>query len=201
MAERLAASRLATVPAGPDHATDSDRASVPIRIYAYVLDSFVLFAFTMLFAALAGFSLFVRTDSGQEGITTTDEWLAIGICFAALPVWLVAMVMLETMRGQTLGQYVAGLHVVTEDGSKPGAGRLTAYWLALHPLAFHPMFGAAWLLLALASLLSELVVVVSLAMALLCFVAPVAALIFTIVDPQRRAIHDRLAGLKVVRLE
>jgi hypothetical protein len=63
------------------------------------------------------------------------------------------------------------------------------------------MFGAAWLLLALASLLSELVVVVSLAMALLCFVAPVAALIFTIVDPQRRAIHDRLAGLKVVRLE
>ena len=40
----------------------------------------------------------------------------------------------------------------------------------------------------------------SLAVAILCFVAPVAGLLFALVDPGRRALHDRIAGVKLVRL-
>ncbi|HLF08286.1 MAG TPA: RDD family protein [Dehalococcoidia bacterium] len=201
MAERLAASRLATAPAGSNDTTDSDRAGHPSRLLAYLLDSLVLFGFTMLFAALAGLNMFLRSNNGEEAITDADQWTSIAIFLGAMPAWLLAMVWLGLKRGQTPGQYVTGLRVVSEDGSAPSLQRLAAYWLALHPLFFHPMFGAGWVLLAWAALLSEAAFVVSLALALLCFVAPLAGLIFALVDPQRRAIHDRLAGLKVVRLE
>jgi len=201
MAERLAASRLAAASAGPQYASDSDRASLPARILAYILDSIGLFAFTMLFAALAGLNMLVRSDGGQEGITTADEWTSIAIFLASMPVWLLMMMVLGVRRAQTPGQYILGMRTVREDGGAPGAQRLLGYWLALHPLLYHPMFGGAWLLLAWAALLSEAIFVFSLALAILCFLAPLAGLIFAVIDPQRRAIHDRLAGLKVVRLE
>jgi hypothetical protein len=38
-------------------------------------------------------------------------------------------------------------------------------------------------------------------MALLCFLAPLAGLAFMLSDPERRAIHDRLSGLRVQRLQ
>ena len=201
MAERLAASRLAAASAGPHYASDSDRAALPARILAYTLDSVVLFAFTMLFAAFAGLNMFVRSDGGQEGITKADEWTSIAIFLAAMPAWLLLMLVLGIKRGQTPGQYILGLRAVREDGEAPGFLRLLGYWLALHPLLYHPMFGGAWLLLAWAALLSEAIFVFSLALAILCVLAPLAGLIFAAIDPQRRAIHDRLAGLKVVRVE
>jgi uncharacterized RDD family membrane protein YckC len=201
MAERLAASRLAAASAGPQYASHSDRAPLSTRILAYVLDSVALFTFAMIFAALAGLNMFVRTDSGQEGITTADEWTSIAIFLAALPLWLIVMLVFGVRRAQTLGQYILGLRSIREDGEAPGLPRLVAYWLALHPLLYHPMFGATWLLLAWATLLSEAIFVFSLALAILCFVAPLAGLVFAVVDPQRRAIHDRLAGIRVVSLE
>ena len=201
MAERLAASRLAAASAGPHYASDSDRAALPARILAYTLDSVVLFAFTMLFAAFAGLNMFVRSDGGQEGITKADEWTSIAIFLEAMPAWLLLMLVLGIKRGQTPGQYILGLRAVREDGEAPGFLRLLGYWLALHPLLYHPMFGGAWLLLAWAALLSEAIFVFSLALAILCVLAPLAGLIFAAIDPQRRAIHDRLAGLKVVRVE
>src|SRR6266498_3317080 len=143
MAERLAASRLAAASAGPQYASDSDRAALAARILAYVLDSIVLFAFTMLFAALAGLNMFVRSDGGQEGITTADEWTSIAVFLAAMPAWLLIMLVLGARRAQTPGQYILGLRIVREDGEAPGVQRLLGYWLALHPLLYHPMFGGA----------------------------------------------------------
>jgi hypothetical protein len=37
-------------------------------------------------------------------------------------------------------------------------------------------------------------------MAMLCLLAPLAGFAFMSIDPDRRAIHDRLANLHVVRL-
>jgi uncharacterized RDD family membrane protein YckC len=200
MAKPLEASRLAAAPVGNGYAASPDRAGLPSRLLAYMLDSLVLFAFTMLFAALAGFSMFLRTDGGDQAITETDQWLSIAIYLAAMPAWLLTNLLAGLKRGQTLGQFVIGLRILQEDGTRPSPGRLIAYWFALHPLFFHPMFGAAWLVLAWAALLSEAVFVLSLGVAILCLAAPIAGLLFALADPERRGIHDRLAGIKVVRL-
>ena len=198
MAERLAASRLAAAPSGDDYA---DRSAFPTRLLAYLLDSLVLFVFAMLFAALAGVSMLLNTDGGDQAITATDQWLTIAIFLLAMPAWLLFSLVLGLKRHQTVGQYVLGLRMVDEDGGSPALSRLLGYWLALHPLLFHPLFGLTWLLLAWAALLSEVVFVVSLALAILCLAAPIAGLLLALADPQHRTIHDRLAGIRVVRLE
>jgi uncharacterized RDD family membrane protein YckC len=200
MAERLATTRLAAADSANAFAADPDRAPLSTRLLAYLLDSVVLFAFTMLVAALAGLSMFLRTHGGDQAVTDTDQWLSIAIFLATIPAWLLLNLLLGLKLGQTPGQYVLGLQVVQEDGSAASPQRLLGYWLALHPLFYHPLFGAIWLVLAWAALLSEVVFVFSLALAILCLTAPLAALIHAVVDPQNRAIHDRLAGVKVVRL-
>ena len=48
---------------------------------------------------------------------------------------------------------------------------------------------------------NEFIVVVAGAMALLCFLAPLANLGFMLSDPERRTIHDRLARMRVQRLQ
>jgi uncharacterized RDD family membrane protein YckC len=200
MVEPLAASRLAAASVSNGYAALADRAGLTSRILAYLLDSLILFAFTMLFAALSGLAMFLRTNGGEQAITDADQWLSIAIYLAAMPAWLVANLALNQARGQTAGQFVIGLRVLQEDGSRAGRSRLLVYWLALHPLFFHPLFGISWIVLAWAALLSEAAFVLSLAVAILCFAAPVAGLAFALSDSQRRAIHDRLAGIKVVRL-
>jgi uncharacterized RDD family membrane protein YckC len=155
MAERLAASRLAAASAPVRSLDDSDRASLPARSLAYVLDSIVLFGFTMLFAAVAGLNLFLRSNGGEDNITDADQWTTAGLLVLAMPAWLLLNLLLTAARGHTIGQYVMGLRIVREDGRRAGMIRLLAYWLSLHPLLFHPMFGGGWLLLAGLSLLSD----------------------------------------------
>jgi hypothetical protein len=97
-----------------------------------------------------------------------------------------------------------GLTIVGEDGSPPRLARLAAYWLALHPLVFHPLLAGVWLFLGwviASSTESTVLLVLAGAMLLLCFLAPVAGLAFMLSDPQRRAVHDRLSGLRVQRLQ
>jgi uncharacterized RDD family membrane protein YckC len=128
----------------------------------------------------------------------------IGLLLANLPAWLLCNVLLTHKRGQTVGQYVMGLGIVAEDGSQPALGKLATFWLALHPLVFHPIMSAVWLFLVwvlLAKTTNEVAVIVAASMALLCFVAPLAGLVFMLGDPQRRTIHDRLSGLRVQRLQ
>jgi uncharacterized RDD family membrane protein YckC len=198
MAERIAASRAAAAQAGP--VADDDRAALPARVLSYVLDSIVLFAFSMLFMALAGLNIFLRSDQGDSGISNADQWTTVAILAMAMPVWLLLNVAIMARKSCTVGQYIVGLQVQREDGGRPGSGRLLAYWLALHPLFFHPFFAGIWVLIAGLSLLSDIAFIACLAMALLCIAAPFAALVFAAVDPQRRTIHDHLAGIKVVRL-
>lgn len=204
MAERLAVSRLASAPAEASFAGDEDRAGVGTRLLAYVLDSIVLFAFTMLFAAAAFLNIFLRSDSGREDPSDAAIWASVAILMATVPAWLLLNLLLSVRRKQTIGQYVLGLGVFNENGRPAGAPRLIVYWLGLHPLLFHPLLAGFWFLLAYASVSlsqSELAFVGSLAVGLVCLVAPLANFVFLLIDPQRRAIHDRLAGLKVVSLD
>lgn len=180
--------------------SDEDRAGLGARLVAYLLDSVVLFAFTTLFAALASLVILASSDFGAENPSDSAFSIFGIVLLATMPAWLLVNVLLLRRRGQTIGQYVMGLKVAMEDGSPPSARNLVVYWLALHPLFFHPMLAGFWLLLAFYALTSDVMFIVSLALALLSLVAPLAALIFALVDPQHRALHDRLAGAKVVHL-
>jgi len=157
----------------------------------------------MLFAAAAFLNIFIGTDYGEGDLSDATAWTGVAILMATIPAWLALNLLLGIARGQTVGQYVLGLRAVGEDGQEPSGMRLIGYWLALHPLLYPPAFTILWLLFAYTALgLSEstVAVVASLALALLCLLAPLGGLVFALADRQRRAIHDRLAGMQVVRV-
>jgi uncharacterized RDD family membrane protein YckC len=204
MAQRTAASRLAAgTPSGIDSFAD-DHAPLTSRLLAYVLDSIVLFGVTMLFAAASFFNIFFRSDSGRGNPSDAAYWDSVIILLATVPCWLLLNLILTWRRGQTIGQYVLGLRVQTEEGYDAGLGRLLVYWLALHPLLFHPLTAGFWLLLAYTSFVlsqADALTIAGLAVAFLCLVGPLVSTLFLLSDPRRRAIHDRVAAIRVVRLE
>jgi uncharacterized RDD family membrane protein YckC len=205
MAERLAASRLAARGhARAGHATfDDEHAGLGVRFLAYLLDSLVLFGFTMLFATAAFLTLFLRSDYGNVNPSDGAIWTTTAILMLTVPGWLVFNLALGLRRRQTLGQYVMGLGIRKEDDDAPGLLRLIVYNLGLHPLLFHPLlagFWAAFAYIALALSGNEAIVLSSMAVGLLCLVAPFVGLIYALGNEGRRGIHDRIAGIKVVRL-
>lgn len=198
MAERLAASamKVRTSASTPDEG----RAALGPRLLAYLLDSLVLFVFTILFVSIASLAIISSSDFGEQNPSDRAFSIFAIVLLATMPCWLLLNVLLIHKRGQTLGQYVLGLRLATEDGSEPTLGRLLLYWLALHPLLFHPLLAGFWIFIAFFSLGNNGIVILSLGMALLSIVAPLASLLFALVDPEHRALHDRLAGLRVVHL-
>lgn len=181
-----------------------EHAGASARILAYLIDSVVLFCFSIVFLVAAFLVLFLDSDRGRDEISDGEGWAMVALLLACLPAWVAFNVVLTLRRGQTLGQYLLGLRLAGEDGSPPPRSRVLIFWLSLHPLVFHPILAGAWLLLVwvlLAKTTNEFIVVVAGAMALLCFVAPLANLAFMLSDPQRRTIHDRLARMRVQRLQ
>jgi len=206
MAGRLAARRLAATAQEDVTGVDgADRhAGIGSRAFAFVLDSVVLFAFALLFATVSFLNIYLGTHSGRDNPSDQTITISVAILMASVPAWLFLNLVLSLKRGQSVGQYVAGLQVVKEDGASPGLLRTLVYWLALHPLLFHPLLAFFWVLLAYVALsLSEntALVIGSLAVGLICFFAPPIAFFTALGDRGRRALHDRIAGVTVVRLE
>lgn len=204
MAERAAASRLSRSRQATAAGELTDHhAGLGARVFAFCLDSLVLLAFAMVFAAASFLNIFLGTDSGRENPTDAQIWRSLVIFMLCVPAWLTFNLLLTWKRGQTVGHYVVGLAVLREDDSPPELPRLLLYWVALHPLLFHPVLIGFWALLsyvALALTGSVVLIVVSLAVAMLCLVAPLVALASVAGDRSRRGLHDRIAALKVVRL-
>lgn len=189
--------------ANAPYTSEDEGAGLGARFLAYAVDSAVLFGVSMLFATAGFLVIFLGSDSGRSSISESQELGLLLLLMATLPAWYVLNVFLTAKRGYTIGQYVMGLRISDETGERPALRRAAAYWVALHPLIFHPIMALPWLLFALIGVTraeSQLVFVLALCVAFLCLAAPVAGLLFILVDPRRRAIHDRLAGLKVVRL-
>lgn len=199
MRSRLAVNTGATAPEVPEE----EHAGLGARCLAYAIDSVLLFGVCMLFGTAAFLVIFIGSDSGRSNITDRQEWAFVGFLLATFPVWYAFNVVLGATKGFTVGQYVMGLRAATETGRPAEPLRMAAYWLALHPLLFHPLMALPWgLFAALAVTIagSEVLFILALAMAFLCLVAPLAGLLFMALDPQRRGIHDRLAGIRIIRL-
>lgn len=204
MAQRAVGSRLAVnVSAGAPDVPEEEHAGLGARCLAYAIDSVLLFGVCMAFGAAAFLVIFIGSDTGQSSITDGEEWGFVAFLLATFPAWYVFNVSLGALRGYTVGQYVIGLRMTGESGKPPEPLRVGAYWLALHPLLFHPLLALPWGLFATLGVTiagSELLFVLALAMVFLCLVTPFVSLIFMAIDPKRRGIHDRLAGVRVIRL-
>ena len=204
MAERLAAPGIAMSSGADNRYAEADsRDAFGSRVLAYVIDSAVLFGFATLFTVFAGLVILVGTGSGGNTITDTQEWLFSAILLATWPAWLLFNFATCGWFGHTVGHYVIGLRIVDENGRQPGARRMLNYLLSLHPLIFHPILAGPWLLIAFLGIAlaeNEIILVLALAMMLLCLLGPLACFVFSLIDSQRRALHDRVSGLRVVRL-
>jgi uncharacterized RDD family membrane protein YckC len=204
MAEPLAAASLGASAEGEEALGYAEAAPLGPRLLAYVLDSIVLFAFTMLFATASFLNIFLRSESGGAKASDAVIWNSVIILMLTVPAWFAVSLFLNWKRGQTVGQYVLGLRLAREDGNEPHLSNLLVHALALGPLQFHPLLGGFWLLLGFASLSlgePDAILVFAAAAFLLCLVSPVAALVSALFDGQNRTLHDRIAGIRVVRLE
>jgi uncharacterized RDD family membrane protein YckC len=205
MAGNSVARRLAARAAGDATYDDEigQRASMSARSFAFLIDSVVLLVFAALIACVAGLVVFISSDSGKTDPSDTAFSAFAIILLAIVPLWLLFNLTLQGKKGQTIGQYVAGIQVVTEDGRPPGIGRLVLYWLALHPVLFHPLLAALWAAFAGVGLSltgHEMLIYISLTGVILCVLGPVVALLSALIDSDRRPLHDRVAGVRVVNL-
>lgn len=210
MAERLAASSLPRKgrrQAAREFDDDSDESAGVLapRILAYGIDSLVLLIFSVGFVGLAFLALLVQSEGGLEDPPDSAVWSFVYISLAVVPAWALFTLFLLARRGQTIGQSVIGVYVARDETRDAGFVRMLVYAMAMHPLVFHPLMSVFWLMLAFVGGLSltssNLLFIGSLAVAILCLVAPIAALVTAVSDRGHRGLHDRIAGTTVVRLE
>ena len=200
----------------PKHAVEHSPASAPAtamarpvahlsaRVSAYLVDSVILLAFILLFFVVAGVELLIA-DSRTAGDPPDAAFYAFAAIVpgGSLLAWTAFNLALMRWRGQTVGMYVIGIQTVADDGTAPTARRALLRWFGLHPLLFHPFLLPVWLIfsfLIVSATPSRPALVVTLALVLLCLVAPAVSLLTALFDPERRALHDRLARTLVVHL-
>jgi uncharacterized RDD family membrane protein YckC len=182
----------------------SEPAGLGARLMAYALDSVFLFAFTMIFATVAFLNIYLGSDNGADNASDKTIWESVYLLLLTVPGWYLFNLALTAKRGHTVGQFVMGLRLASADGAPPTVKRLAAYWLALHPLLFHPMLAGFWLLFAWVAISiseNDLLLILGIALAFLCILAPLASLAFAAFDRQHRGVHDRLAGVRVNYLD
>ena len=172
------------------------------RVSAYLIDSVVLLGFILAFFAVAGLVLWLSSNLGEKDPPDSAYYAFMGIFIGGTVIaWSLFNLALAFWRGQTAGQYITGLRVVSEDSGSISMGRTLVRWFALHPLLFHPLLLPVWALFAVIAVsltLSQFVLALTLGLVALCVVSPIAALAAVLFDSDRRALHDRIAGTIVV---
>lgn len=191
--------------AGSSTATARPVAHLNARISAYLVDSVVLLAFILVFFVIGGSVLIFTSDLGKGDPPDSAYYASVAIFLGgSLLSWTAFNLALMRWRGQTTGMYVIGIRTVGDDRPALTTRRTLLRWFGLHPLLFHPFLLPIWAifsLLVVSFTLSQVVLVVTLALVLLCLVSPAASLLAMLLHSERRALHDRLAGTLVVHLE
>jgi uncharacterized RDD family membrane protein YckC len=175
-------------------------ASFETRLVAFVLDVIVLLAVFALFFAVAFLQILIRTDFGETDTPDSAVWAAAIIiatyCFLLLPLYFIG---LWAWRGQTVGQMAMVIRVARRDGRPVGLARAAVRVGALNLLP--PIFVASLLALPAAGasedVLIALILVLALAAVVLIVIQVVGFLMIPF-DPQRQALHDRLADTIMV---
>lgn len=179
-------------------------ANLNARISGYLVDSVILLAFILVFFVVGGAILLFTSDFGAGDPPDWAYYACVAVFLGGtLLSWTAFNLALLRWRGQTAGMYVLGIKTVGANGAIT-SGRLLIRWFGLHPLLFHPLLLPVWAIISLLIVsftLNQIVLAVTLVLVLFCIAAPVAGLIAMFADPERRALHDRLAGTVVVHLQ
>lgn len=161
-------------------------------------------AIAMVIVVVSGFFFLWSTDFAEQD--PSDRTLQIfGAAIAVAPplAWTLLNVTLLLLRGQTGGQYVAGIKLVAGEGKPLGARQAWAWWIALNPLLFNwlyiPMMVGPLIIIALS--LSPWVAFGVGFITLLCVAAPIAAFVSGAIDERNRGLHDRVAGTYAVPVD
>lgn len=180
-------------------------ARLSVRFSAYLIDSVVLLGFILAFFAVAGLVLWLSSNLGEEDPPDSAYYAFMGIFIGGTVIaWSLFNLALAFWRGQTAGQYITGLRVVSEGADSMSIGRTLIRWFALHPLLFHPLLIPVWTLfaaIAVSLTLNQFVLALTLGLVALCAVSPIATLAAVVFDKDRRALHDRVAGTIVIPTE
>lgn len=159
-------------------------------------------AIAMLVTVLSGFILLASTRWGEDDPSDAQFYLFLGVIGFGVPlIWSVLNIGLLAWRGQTGGQYVAGVRIAREDGGRLSAGAVASWWFCFNPLFFSwPMaFAAGSPLLTVAAVgVSSLSIFFFGALFVICVAAPLLALGSATIDAQNRTLHDRILGVVAV---
>jgi hypothetical protein len=159
-------------------------------------------AVTILILVIATVPVMVSSDFAEKDPSDAAITAATAIMSGGLVVvWSALCLGLLVTRGQTGGQYVAGIRLVRDDGAPLTWRNALAWWFSLNPLLFSwPMLVP----LTIAAALSVSLVLEGWAFGLalgiggLCAVMPLVALITGVIDRRNRTLHDRVAGVHAV---
>jgi len=163
-------------------------------------------AIAMVLLVVAGITLLLLTSGASESEPEDrDFYLVLAIFGLGTPViWTLLNLALLTSRGQTGGQYVAGLRLAREDGQPLSNRDAVVWWFCFNPLLFSwPMMAvAAGPLAALVAIVLDWWNIFLFGMlVLLCIAAPVVAFFSALFDSRNRALHDRVVGTVVRPVE
>jgi hypothetical protein len=180
-------------------------ASLRQRTGGFLTDMVILAAIAMVITVISGAILLFRTDMAEGDPSDADLYLFLGIIGIGVPlVWTILNVTLLATRGQSGGQYVAGLRIEREDGRQLQLATAAAWWFAFNPLLFN------WLMAAITGFplsavvflaVSNFTIFVTLALVILHILAPIIALLSAALDAQNRTLYDRIAGVGAVPVD
>jgi uncharacterized RDD family membrane protein YckC len=169
------------------------------RLAAFLLDLSVGLGLLLATVLLAWLWLLWRSDAGDKQPADWAIYVGLTLSTLWLPIWAAFSAICWIYNGQTPGLAVMALRVVGRSGERIGAGRAL-----LRVLVVAGAGGAA--------LITPLLIVVLIAaaaqdtlplLALLVLVPPLAILSAELatmcLTPERQALHDLIAGTRVVR--
>ena len=202
MPETTAEDRPTTDAAATDGRSPGSIASFRLRAGGYIVDMVILAAIAMVMLVAGGIVLLILTDGATDdsrqdaGIYALLSLFSIGTPL----LWTAINLPLLAWRGQTGGQYVAGVRLVRADGGPLRPIDIAVWWFALNPLLFSwvmavPAVSALGIVGALT--LSLVTITVLMTPAMLCVAMPVVSLVAASIDRRNRTLQDRIAGTVV----
>lgn len=159
------------------------------RVKASLIDYLVIVAWLLV---LTGLSLIVQPllppATGPQDVYLTDLTV---FAMTVFPVWLYLTLTEASAAAGTLGKHLAGLRVRSADSGRAGFARAAARnaikllpWQLGHVAVARFILGVQF----------ELAIVVDVVAVLLA----VATMVVAVRDPGRRALHDLIAGTRVI---
>lgn len=182
-------------------ASAAPHATLSARVAAYFIDSIALLIVVLVFVVVAGAVLLFSREGNED--PPDAAWNAFMAILVGGPMifWSLLNLALLNWRAQTLGMFVANIKTASSDTPPLTAKQTAIRWFALHPLLYHPLLSVFWLLFAAyatAATLSRGVLALTLTFAFLGLLAPLAGFAAMALDKERRGLHDRLSGTRVV---